>query len=287
MVCGKVEEEESYWQAALRELKEETGLTPSRFYNADYLESFYDQLSDSIVHCPSFLARVPLDSKIELSPREHNAYKWLSFDEAIQYFDFRTQKEGLHSIYTHLIQQKPCSFLEIPLALDPVEHIKVSSSLELRKIQKKDSQILLSLLQQKSHFLTSHEKGIPQLEDDATCQRYIRLCDTATQHMYLLFENKKPIGCIKLEKIDITQQTASLHYFLIENVYANEIINLSFKALIKQKSKQYNIRNFNLPIETSNVKALKCTEELTFKPHEKVKPTIKKTENLFIFSLGL
>ena len=251
MVCGKVEEEESYWQAAIRELKEETGLTPSTFYNGDYLESFYDQLSDSIVHCPSFLARVPLNSRIELSPREHNAYKWLSFDEAIQHLDFRTQKEGLLSVYTHLIQQKPCSFLEIPLALNSVEHINVSSSLELRKIQEKDSQILLSLLQQKPFFLTSHEKGIPQLKDDATCQRYIRLCNSAIQHVYLLFEDKKPIGCITLEKIDLTHQTASLHYFLIENVHAKETIRLIFKALIKQKSKQYNIRNFNLPIENT------------------------------------
>ena len=30
------------WQAALREIKEETGLIPSEFYSADILEQFYD-----------------------------------------------------------------------------------------------------------------------------------------------------------------------------------------------------------------------------------------------------
>ena len=34
-VAGKIEEGETAWQAALRELNEETGLTPTTFYSAD------------------------------------------------------------------------------------------------------------------------------------------------------------------------------------------------------------------------------------------------------------
>ncbi len=45
-ISGRIEKGEKAWEAALREIKEETGLTPDRFYSTNQVESFYavDQL---------------------------------------------------------------------------------------------------------------------------------------------------------------------------------------------------------------------------------------------------
>ncbi|HBD83024.1 MAG TPA: NUDIX hydrolase, partial [Dehalococcoidia bacterium] len=41
-ISGLIEPRETAWEAALREIKEETGLTPYRFYSADFVERFYE-----------------------------------------------------------------------------------------------------------------------------------------------------------------------------------------------------------------------------------------------------
>ncbi|HBQ58180.1 MAG TPA: NUDIX domain-containing protein, partial [Balneolaceae bacterium] len=42
MVGGKVQEGESRWEAGLRELKEETGLTPLKFWTIPSVNQFYE-----------------------------------------------------------------------------------------------------------------------------------------------------------------------------------------------------------------------------------------------------
>ena len=41
-VAGKIEGQETAWQAIVREFYEETQITVSRLYNAEYLEQFYE-----------------------------------------------------------------------------------------------------------------------------------------------------------------------------------------------------------------------------------------------------
>ncbi len=53
-VRGKIEGEESAWAAALRELKEETGLLPDEFYQLDTVDIFYLHGDDTLWHCPGF-----------------------------------------------------------------------------------------------------------------------------------------------------------------------------------------------------------------------------------------
>ena len=42
MVSGRVEPGETGWEADLREIEEETGLVPDRFYSAELIEQFYE-----------------------------------------------------------------------------------------------------------------------------------------------------------------------------------------------------------------------------------------------------
>lgn len=51
-VAGSIEEGETAWQAAIRELAEETSLKPNTLYSADTCEQFYVADHDAITIAP-------------------------------------------------------------------------------------------------------------------------------------------------------------------------------------------------------------------------------------------
>lgn len=107
MVAGKVHEGESATTGALRELFEETGLRPDRFYTADYLESFYLEKYDIICHSPVFVAFLDQEQNVTLSPQEHDDYKWLSIPEALSLLEFSGQRAALMHIEDQFIKRPP------------------------------------------------------------------------------------------------------------------------------------------------------------------------------------
>jgi dATP pyrophosphohydrolase len=78
-VHGKIEGQEKAWQAALRELREETGLTPSEFYQLDTINQFYLAADDTVWHVPAFCAVVPRDVDVVLND-EHDSVRWVPRD---------------------------------------------------------------------------------------------------------------------------------------------------------------------------------------------------------------
>lgn len=107
MVTGKVHEEESATAGALRELFEETGLRPDRFYSADIVESFYLPEMDRIFHSPVFVAFIDQEQDVVLSPQEHSDYKWLSIPEALSFLEFSGQRAALRHIEEQFIKKTP------------------------------------------------------------------------------------------------------------------------------------------------------------------------------------
>jgi dATP pyrophosphohydrolase len=77
VVRGKIESGETAWRAALRELKEETGLEPGEFFQLDTLDSFYLAAADAVYHCPGFCAVVPPDAAVVLNA-EHDSHRWVA-----------------------------------------------------------------------------------------------------------------------------------------------------------------------------------------------------------------
>ena len=78
-VHGKIEGQEKAWQTALRELREETGLTPSELYQLDTINQFYLAADDIVWHVPAFCAVVLRDVEVTLND-EHDAVRWLPRD---------------------------------------------------------------------------------------------------------------------------------------------------------------------------------------------------------------
>lgn len=113
MVTGKVEEGETATEAAWREVGEETGLTISQLYSADAVETFFLHAQNRIICSPVFVGFVK-ETKIKLCPDEHDAYEWLSFEEALKRLVWTEQRRVLTHIHEHFILAKPCELLLIP-----------------------------------------------------------------------------------------------------------------------------------------------------------------------------
>jgi dATP pyrophosphohydrolase len=112
MVSGKIEKGETAWEAALREIKEETGLTPDRFYSANRLEQFYEVNQNCINLVPIFVGFMDVDSAVQLSD-EHTDFQWVSYDKLSVYVSFPHQAETALWIYDQFVQKMPSEFLRI------------------------------------------------------------------------------------------------------------------------------------------------------------------------------
>ena len=93
-VHGHVNAGEAPVVAALRELKEETGLVPERFYNLSRVETFYLHRRDLVALIPAFCAMVPAGAGVALS-EEHDRSEWLHADEASRRFTWPREKRAL------------------------------------------------------------------------------------------------------------------------------------------------------------------------------------------------
>jgi dATP pyrophosphohydrolase len=93
-VHGHIEEGERPWQAATRELEEETGLVPERLYNLSRVEAFYQHRKDEVALVPVFVAFVPPETPVRLGP-EHDAHEWLAPAEAGARFAWPRERRAL------------------------------------------------------------------------------------------------------------------------------------------------------------------------------------------------
>jgi len=96
-IHGTIESGETPVQASLRELREETGLEPEKFYNLSRTEAFYQHRSDEVALIPVFAAFVAPSATVQLSA-EHDRAEWLSIAAAAQRFAWPRERRALEDI---------------------------------------------------------------------------------------------------------------------------------------------------------------------------------------------
>lgn len=101
-VAGKIERREEAWQAAIRELKEETGFDPARIFIADHISKFYEAHGDRINLVPVF--GIEVNNKNVILSEEHSEYQWQDFEKALKFLSWEGQKAGLSTVNKMLME---------------------------------------------------------------------------------------------------------------------------------------------------------------------------------------
>lgn len=114
-IRGGIEPGESGVTAALRELREESGLTPVEFYRLGSVESFYIPADDAIWHAAAFCAIVDPSAGMTLND-EHDAVRWVAAEETDGTFMWSSERPLIEEIKRVILADGPAKpFLRIDI----------------------------------------------------------------------------------------------------------------------------------------------------------------------------
>jgi len=113
-VTGKIELLETPAEAALREVREETGLDPLRLWRLEQTTLCLDARGRTLMALPLFAAEVPARDRIRLS-KEHDASTFVSAAKAARLYLWDSQRQGLEAVARQILPAGPrASALELP-----------------------------------------------------------------------------------------------------------------------------------------------------------------------------
>lgn len=105
-ISGGIKKGEKAWEAAIREVREEAGLTCRTLYTADICEQFYEADRDTISIFPVFVGFVDADMEVVIND-EHSEFKWVQISEALSMVPFPGQRHVLKHVETEFIAREP------------------------------------------------------------------------------------------------------------------------------------------------------------------------------------
>src|SRR5215213_1808569 len=115
LVTGGIDDRETAWQAALRELDEETGLTPVEFYQVDVINTFYLAATDSISMSPMFCAIVSANAEVKLND-EHTDFRWVPQEKMQAAVMWPGERAALAELCREILDNGPAkAYLKIKL----------------------------------------------------------------------------------------------------------------------------------------------------------------------------
>ncbi|MCQ1060954.1 NUDIX hydrolase [Photobacterium sp. DNB23_23_1] len=114
-VAGSIEGQEKGWQAIVRECFEETQITVSELYNAQFLEQFFEANVNVIQIIPVFVVLCPPNQPITLN-EEHTEYRWVGLDEAKALVPFPGQRQVYDHVWTYFVDNAPSTQMKVNIS---------------------------------------------------------------------------------------------------------------------------------------------------------------------------
>jgi lipoyl(octanoyl) transferase len=102
-VTGKIDPGERPLAAAAREVKEETGLRPKRWWALETPGVFYDLTADRLLALPVFAAEIGASERVTLS-EEHDASAFLPAATAARRWLWNTQRAALKQVREEIVR---------------------------------------------------------------------------------------------------------------------------------------------------------------------------------------
>lgn len=114
IIRGGVDANETYIAAALRELREEAGLSPVELYRAPTVESFYIAVDDTLWHSVMFCALVDRDARVQLND-EHDDFRWTPRSQMLDQCMWASERAVLTDVLRDVLADSPARIhLRVP-----------------------------------------------------------------------------------------------------------------------------------------------------------------------------
>lgn len=104
-ITGRMNPGEKAWEAAIREIKEETGIIPEAFWVVPNVNSYYNPVKDTASIIPVFAGRVAESSTVKISS-EHDDYRWATLEETLPLFAWPGQRNSAAIIQQYVFDEK-------------------------------------------------------------------------------------------------------------------------------------------------------------------------------------
>lgn len=105
IVTGSIEKRETALHASLRELKEETGYIPQKYWIVPHVNTFFSVRNDTLHHTVIFAAQVPPQTNPVLSD-EHYQFGWYTIDKAKAMCVWPGQATALQIVHEFIVSGK-------------------------------------------------------------------------------------------------------------------------------------------------------------------------------------
>ena len=111
-VAGSIEGEEKGWQAIVREFYEETQISVSELYNAQFLEQFFEANVNVLQIIPVFAVLCPPNQPVTLN-EEHTEYRWVGLEEAKSLVPYPGQRQVYDHVWANFVDSSPSKHMKV------------------------------------------------------------------------------------------------------------------------------------------------------------------------------
>ncbi len=119
-VTGKKRRGERALLAAAREVREETGLEPIRWWGLETMSMWFESANERFVMLPIYAAEIDARAEVQLS-REHADFAWLTPRAAGARFAWETQRRALVAIEREVWRSRSAHWLDRTTLLAELE----------------------------------------------------------------------------------------------------------------------------------------------------------------------